>query len=48
MAATMVVMIGYIIGNLLPNALNVTIRGPVFMALVAIVFAHGVSWIAYR
>ncbi len=48
MVATMGVMIGYIIGNLAPNTLNAGIPGPVFMALVAIIFAYAVSWIAYK
>jgi amino acid transporter len=48
MVATMGVMIGYIIGSLAPNTFNAAIPGPVFMALVAIVFAYVVSWIAYK
>src|ERR1700732_643082 len=48
MVATMGVMVGYIIGNLAPNTLNPGIPGPVFMALVAVVFAYFVAWIAFR
>ena len=48
MVATMGVMIGYIIGNLAPGILNPSIPGPVFMALVAIIFSYFVSWIAFR
>ena len=48
MVATMGVMIGYIIGNLMPNTLNPGIPGPLFMALVAIVFAYAVAWIAFK
>jgi len=48
MVATMGVMIGYIIGNLAPNTLNPGIPGPVFMALVAVVFAYLVAWIEFK
>src|ERR1700687_725808 len=48
MVATMGVLIGYIIGNLFPSVMNSTIPGPVFMALVAIIFSYGVAYIAYR
>src|ERR1700731_3839744 len=39
MVATMGVLIGYIIGILFPSVMNSTIPGPVFMALVAIIFS---------
>src|SRR5713101_6695737 len=48
MVATMGVMIGYIVGNLAPNTINSAIPGPVFMALVAVIFAYFVAWIAFR
>src|ERR1700724_419279 len=48
MVATMGVMVGYIVGNLAPNMLNASVPGPVFMALVAIIFAFAVAWIAFR
>ncbi len=48
MVATMGVMIGYIFGTLMPNSMNAAIPGPVFMALVAIVFSYFVAYIAFR
>ncbi len=48
MVATIGIMIGYIVGSLFPNYMNAGIPGPVFMALVAIIFSYAISWIAYR
>jgi len=48
MVATIGIMIGYIVGNFAPNTINAGTPGPVFMALVAIIAAYGVSYIAYR
>ena len=48
MVATMGIMIGYIVGTVFPSELNSAIPGPVFMALAAVIFAYGVSYIAYR
>jgi amino acid transporter len=48
MVATIGVMIGYIVGNIAPSTMNSSIPGPIFMALVAIIFAYGISWIAYK
>src|SRR5215469_16760503 len=48
MAATIGVMIGYIWGTLSPNGMNAGVPGPVFMALMAIVSAYGIAYIAYR
>ncbi|MGB6561621.1 MAG: APC family permease, partial [Candidatus Binataceae bacterium] len=48
MVATMGVMIGYILGTLVPGAMNAGVPGPVFMAFIAIIFAYAVSYIAYR
>jgi amino acid transporter len=48
MVATMGVMIGYIVGTLAPNMMNAAIPGPVFMALVAIIFSYFIAYIAFR
>ncbi|HTT76109.1 MAG TPA: APC family permease [Candidatus Binataceae bacterium] len=48
MVATMGVMVGYIVGTLAPTTLNATIPGPVFMALVAVIFSYAVAWIAFK
>jgi basic amino acid/polyamine antiporter, APA family len=48
MVATMGIMVGYIVGTLAPGAMNAAIPGPVFMALIAVVFSFVVSFIAYR
>jgi len=48
MVATMGVMIGYIVGTLFPNVINSNIPGPVFMALVAVIFSYVVCYIAFR
>src|SRR5216684_3102532 len=48
MVATMGVMIGYIVGTLAPGSMNAGIPGPVFMALIAIIFAYAVAWIAFQ
>jgi len=48
MMATIGVMIGYIVGTLFPSTMSSSIPGPVFMALVAIIAAYGISYIAYR
>ncbi len=48
MVATMGIMIGYIVGNFAPNTINSGTPGPVFMAMIAIIFAYVVSYIAYR
>lgn len=48
MVATMGVMVGYIIGQLAQTILNATVPGPVFMAVVAVVFAYVVAWIAFK
>ncbi len=47
MAATIGIMIGYIVGVFFPNAINSGTPGPVFMAVVAIIAAFGISYIAY-
>ena len=48
MVATMGVMVGYIVGSIAPGMMNAAIPGPVFMALIAIIFAYAVAYIAYR
>ncbi len=48
MVATMGVMIGYIVGTIAPSWINAGIPGPVFMALIAIVFSYFVAYIAFR
>jgi basic amino acid/polyamine antiporter, APA family len=48
MVATIGIMIGYIVGNFAPNIINAGTPGPVFMALVAIIAAFGVAYIAFR
>jgi amino acid transporter len=48
MVATMGIMVGYIVGTLAPGAMNSAIPGPVFMALVAVIFSFVVAFIAYR
>src|SRR5579864_5395494 len=45
MVATMGVMIGYIVGTLAPGVMNAGVPGPVFMALVAIIFSYFVAYI---
>lgn len=48
MVATMGIMAGYIVGNVIPSSINAAIPGPVFMALIAVIFAYAVAYIAYR
>ena len=48
MVATIGIMIGYIVGSVAPNSMNPGIPGPVFMALIAIISAYAIAWIAYR
>ena len=48
MVATMGVMVGYIWGTIAPSAMNAGTPGPVFMALIAVIFSFLVAWIAYR
>src|SRR5882762_1758895 len=40
MVATMGVMVGYIIGTVAPTSMNAAIPGPLFMALIAIIFSY--------
>jgi len=48
MVATMGIMVGYIVGTIAPSTMNAGIPGPVFMAIIAIIFAYAVAWIAFR
>lgn len=48
MVATIGIMIGYIVGSLFPGYMNAAVPGPVFMAVIAIISAYFISWIAYR
>ena len=48
MVATMGVMVGYIIGSVAPSTMNAGVPGPVFMALVAVIFSYFVAYIAYQ
>ncbi len=48
MVATMGVMIGYIVGSVAPSLMNAGVPGPVFMALIAIIFSYVVAWIAFQ
>src|ERR1700684_1448086 len=46
MVATMGVMIGYIVGSVAPSMMNAGVPGPVFMALIEIIFSYAVASIA--
>ncbi|MGB8414477.1 MAG: APC family permease [Candidatus Binatus sp.] len=48
MVATMGIMVGYIVGTVAPSTMNAGIPGPVFMAIIAIIFAYAVAWIAFQ
>jgi amino acid transporter len=48
MVATTGIFCGYVIGFLYPNIMSGSNPGPVFMALVAIVFSFFVGWIASK
>src|SRR3974390_3623979 len=48
MVGVMGILCGYLVGTLYPSFMNASNPGPVFMMLVAVVFAFGVAWIAQR
>jgi APA family basic amino acid/polyamine antiporter len=48
MVGVMGVLCGYLAGTLWPNFMNASNPGPVFMALIAVVFSFAVAWIASR
>jgi amino acid transporter len=48
MVGVMGVLCGYLVGTLWPSVMNASNPGPVFMALVAVVFSFLIAWIAHR
>jgi basic amino acid/polyamine antiporter, APA family len=48
MVGVMGVLCGYLVGTLYPNLMNASNPGPVFMAIVAVVFSFAVAYIAHR
>src|SRR5579862_5873880 len=48
MVAVTGIFCGYVVGTLWPNFMSASNPGPIFMALVAIVFSFAVAWIANR
>jgi len=48
MVATTGIFCGYIVGFLYPNVMSGSNPGPVFMALIAVVFSFFVAWIAAK
>jgi amino acid transporter len=48
MVATTGIFVGYVVGFLYPNFISGSNPGPVFMALVAILFSFFVAWIAQK
>jgi amino acid transporter len=48
MVATTGIFVGYVVGFLYPNFLSGSNPGPIFMALIAVVFSFFVAWIASK
>ncbi len=48
MVGVMGILVGYLAGTLWPNFMSASNPGPVFMALVAIVFSFAIAWIGVR
>jgi APA family basic amino acid/polyamine antiporter len=48
MVGVMGVLCGYLVGTLWPGFMNATNPGPMFMMLVAVIFALAIAWIANR
>ena len=48
MVAVMGVLVGYLVGTIWPNFMSASNPGPVFMALIAVIFSFAVAWIASR
>ena len=48
MVATTGIFVGYVVGFLYPNAMSGSNPGPLFMALIAVVFSIFVGWIASK
>jgi basic amino acid/polyamine antiporter, APA family len=42
------IIVGYLVGTLWPNFMSASNPGPVFMALVAVVFSFAIAYIAHR
>jgi amino acid transporter len=42
------IFVGYVVGTLWPNSMSASNPGPLFMGLVAVLFAFGVAYIAHR
>ncbi len=42
------IFVGYVVGTLWPNTMSASNPGPMFMALVAVLFSFGVAYIAHR
>jgi APA family basic amino acid/polyamine antiporter len=48
MVATTGIFVGYVVGFFYPNFISASNPGPVFMAMIAIVFSFFVAWIAQK
>ena len=48
MVAVMGVLVGYLVGTIWPNFMSAGNPGPVFMAIIAVIFSFAVAWIASR
>src|SRR5450631_1205148 len=48
MVAVMGVLVGYLVGTIWPNFMSAGNPGPVFMAIIAVVFSFGIAWIASK
>ena len=48
MVAVMGVLCGYLAGTIWPNFMSASNPGPVFMAIIAVLFSFAVAWIASR
>jgi amino acid transporter len=42
------IIVGYLLGQFMPNTFNSGVPSPIFMALFCVVFAFGVAYIAFR
>jgi basic amino acid/polyamine antiporter, APA family len=48
MVAVMGILCGYLAGTIWPNFMSAGNPGPVFMAVIAVVFSFGIAWIASK
>jgi amino acid transporter len=48
MVGTTAILVGYIVGILMPETFNAAIPSPLFMMLFCVLFGFGVAYIAYR